>query len=93
MQQGWVENLVTLGINTGIVYLGYNLSKHLQVFYRRVHECPNFTNEAIDGCKLLLSHGLGPCLGQEGENRKQHDTRLARASWIMVKSYALEGHR
>lgn len=49
MQPGPTENPVTLEINTGIVYLGYHLSKHLKLFYRGVHKSPNFTNEAIDG--------------------------------------------
>jgi hypothetical protein len=47
MQQGLTENMVTLEINTAIVYLGYNLSTHLKVLYRKIHKYPHFTNEAI----------------------------------------------
>ena len=49
MQQGLTENLVTSGIDTVIVYMSYNLSTLLEVFYGRLQECSNFTNEAIDG--------------------------------------------
>lgn len=49
MQQGLTENLLALAINTIIVCLCYNLSKHLKVFYKGVQERSNFTNEAIDG--------------------------------------------
>lgn len=49
MQQGLTENLVTLGIDAVIVYMSYNFSKLLEVFYGRVQECSNFTNEVIDG--------------------------------------------
>ena len=49
MQQGLTENLVTLEINTVIVYMSCNLSKLPQVFYEGVQKCSNFTNEAIHG--------------------------------------------
>ena len=49
MQQGLTENLVTLEIDTVIVYMSCNLSKLPQVFYEGVQECSNFTNKAIHG--------------------------------------------
>ena len=49
MQQGLTENLVTLGINTVMVYQCYNLSEYFKVFNRGVWEHSDCTNGAIDG--------------------------------------------
>lgn len=35
MQQGLMENLVMVGIDAVNMFLCYNLSKHLHIFYKR----------------------------------------------------------